>query len=240
MPASFDPQKMTISSTLSSQLETLNFSNVLVGEVWFCSGQSNMYRPIGGIPGVKDSRVEGCDAVLSLPEQPMLRLFCDDEHPLWKSMKWQTARPETLELFSAVAYFFGRRLLDELDVPVGLVHVSRGGTMIQAWTPEQYAFQAPVTVKYAELYEQSKPMIQEYNRAFKEYRENRRNGAKRPDPLPPEIDTARTFANVSGLYERDWLNRWCLLPYRVSSGIRASSMPVARGLRVTMIKCCRH
>ncbi len=196
--ASKSPQAMTVVSAES----LLEFSDVLIGEVWFCSGQSNMYRPIGGIPGVRDSMVEGAGAVLARPENPNIRLFCDDEHPLWNAMKWQTARSQTLELFSAVAYFFGDKLLNELDVPVGLIHISRGGTMIQAWTPEEYARQAPVTVKYMDLYKQSRPVIQAYNRAFKEYRENRKNGAERPEPLPPEIDTARTFANISGLYER--------------------------------------
>jgi len=179
--------------TVSSEGGVLEFSDVLVGEVWLCSGQSNMYRPIGGIPGVANSQVEGYEEVLALPENTTLRIFCDDGHPLWGAMTWQTARSETLELFSAVSYFFGKNIQDELDVPIGLMLVSRVGTTIQAWTPKEYALPAPVTDYYYALYETNKEEIIAWNRAL--------------DPKPDlsyELQVARTFATVGGLYN-NWM-----------------------------------
>lgn len=204
LSASTVPRELVV----SSEGYSLEFADVVVGEVWLCSGQSNMYRPIGGIPDVADSEVEGFEAVLALPENTTMRLFCDDGHTLWDAMQWQTARSETLELFSGVAYFFGKSLQDELDVPIGLLLVSRVGTTIQAWTPPSHASQVPLIVEYQALYQQYLPEIQAYNQAFRDYREALAQWNENPvgdkpqppDPLPELIATARTFANVSGLY----------------------------------------
>jgi sialate O-acetylesterase len=170
------------------------FSDVLVGEVWLCAGQSNMYRPIAGIPGSANSAVAGHEEVLALPENPRLRLYCDDGHPLWSAAGWRRADSGSLALFSAVGYFFAEQIQAELDVPVGLILVSRVGTTIQAWTPREEALRVPVTAKYAALFEANKAEIQAYNRA--------------DDPKPelaPELQIARTFATVGGLYN-NWMS----------------------------------
>lgn len=188
--------------------ETVALSDVLVGEVWLCSGQSNMAMPLQ--EGSVLETVVGAVAEFLLPENKLLRLYSDDGNKFWGAQKWQTARPETVKVFSATAYFFGKKLQAELDVPIGLVNISRGGTTIQAWTPKEYALRAPVTARYTELYRQYQPKIQEYNRAFKSYREarakwNANRQGDRPQPpasLPGEVDVTRTFSSSSGLYER--------------------------------------
>ncbi len=173
--------------------ESIEFADVLVGEVWLCSGQSNMYRPIGGIPDLANSAVEGYEEVLALPENPNIRLFCDDGHPLWTARQWQRANSETLNLFSAVGYFFGKKISDDLNIPVGLILLSRVGTTIQAWTPEEYALLAPVTAVYRALYEANREEIIAYNQAE----------APKPE-LSYDLQVARTFASVGGLYE-NWM-----------------------------------
>jgi sialate O-acetylesterase len=190
LPASAEPRVLSVDVAG----ERREFTDVLVGEVWLCGGQSNMYRPIAGIPGLANSAVVGHEQILALPENPRLRLYCDDGHPLWSAAGWRRADAGSLALFSAVGYFFAEQILAELDVPVGLILVSRVGTTIQAWTPREEALQVPVTAKYAALFEANKAEIQAYNRA--------------DDPKPelaPELQIARTFATVGGLYN-NWMS----------------------------------
>ena len=97
----------------------ITLENILVGEVWICSGQSNMeWRLIQGMKGREE--VEGAD-------HPLIRLFDVPGHttsPLPREKgagKWRVCAPKSASGFSAVGYFFGRRLLKELGVPVGLI-----------------------------------------------------------------------------------------------------------------------
>jgi len=116
-------------------------TNILVGEVWLCSGQSNMEKPIGQQPGQKP--VPNYLEELASSDFPQIRLF-----KVEKKMAWEPARDvsskgwflcnsnsnETLK-FSAAAYFFGRKIHRELGVPVGLIESAWGGTRIEPWTP---------------------------------------------------------------------------------------------------------
>lgn len=116
---------------------TIVFKNVVVGEVWFCSGQSNMEFPmdVKGWRSVKDAARETAAA-----NHPLLRHFnvahktsavpLDDVEA-----KWVETTPETVKPQSAVAYFFGETLLKRLGTPVGLINCSWGGTRIEPWTP---------------------------------------------------------------------------------------------------------
>lgn len=117
----------------------LQFSDVLVGEVWLCSGQSNMEKPFGSRRGQKPT--ENSDAEIAAAAHPNLRLFqvphSGRAEPNDRSLQWQRCSPESLAAthFSAVAYVFGSELLAALDVPVGVIHASFGGTRIEAWLP---------------------------------------------------------------------------------------------------------
>ena len=111
----------------------VEFEDVLVGEVWFCSGQSNMEMTVGGS---KDSKQE-----VASSNNPRIRHF---KVPHVTSNKpetevktvggWQAATPATTGNFTAVGYFFGRELEKTLDVPVGLIGCNWGGTRIEPWT----------------------------------------------------------------------------------------------------------
>lgn len=107
-------------------------TDVLVGEVWVCSGQSNMEWPM---TLTKDAQKE-----IAAAKYPRIRLFQITKNPTPKPVddvtaEWKACEPASVASFSAVAYFFGREIHQELDVPVGLIHPSWGGTRIEPWTP---------------------------------------------------------------------------------------------------------
>ena len=136
LAASTEPRALAIRGK-----NTLTFSDVLVGEVWLCSGQSNMEKPLGPRKGQRptdDSEVE-----IAAADHPLLRLYQvpPGGKPSAKvtSLRWVACTPETIvgTQFSAAGYFFGREIQRELGVPVGLIHASYGGTMIEAWMPPE-------------------------------------------------------------------------------------------------------
>lgn len=111
---------------------TLVFEDVLIGEVWLCSGQSNMeWSATAGIDNAEEAIREA--------NHPEIRFFSvahrtADAPQLDLGGKWVVATPETMAHFSAVGYFFGRKLHQELEVPVGLINSSWGGTPAEIWT----------------------------------------------------------------------------------------------------------
>jgi sialate O-acetylesterase len=114
---------------------TIELSNVMIGEVWVCSGQSNM--EMCGQWGLKDIKAE-------LPEayNPNIRFFhIPKTTALYPqddcAAQWTVCDSNTLKTFSAVAYFFGKNLNAELNVPIGLVEASWGGTAAEVWTPDR-------------------------------------------------------------------------------------------------------
>lgn len=152
LPASAEGRELVVSGS-----NTLVLSDVLVGEVWFCSGQSNMEKPLGARSGQKPC--DDHEAEIAAASHPLLRLFQVPRHnrPVQGdlSLRWLPCSPETVERsnFSAAGYYFGRRLLLELRVPVGLIHSSVGGTRVEPWTPKDvfadYPLLAPVAAAAA-------------------------------------------------------------------------------------------
>jgi sialate O-acetylesterase len=116
--------------------ETATLTNVLCGDVWLCSGQSNMQLPV--------QEVEPAESKLVLSERPSLRLCTvaktPSEKPLTSTdIQWRVCSAEAAEKFSAVAYFFASELLKDpalTSVPIGLVDSSFGGTTCEGWIPQ--------------------------------------------------------------------------------------------------------
>lgn len=130
---SCEPQTLTIRDADSEE----RFDNVLIGEVWICSGQSNMYMPLRGYTG---QPVEG--SLRTLLESPLYRnrirmitLPRKEAETPQRTFegRWEVPSPETAQLMSAVAYHFAQSLNQVLDVPVGIVSTSWGGSKIEAW-----------------------------------------------------------------------------------------------------------
>ncbi|MGC8863189.1 MAG: sialate O-acetylesterase [Armatimonadota bacterium] len=123
------PFRMIISGTNMVELK-----NVMVGEVWIASGQSNMQWPL--------SKTTDAEAAIKAAGDSMLRLFTVPHVPSAEPLArieggWKECTPETVSDFSAVAYYFGRELRKALGVPVGIIHASWGGTRVEAWTSLQ-------------------------------------------------------------------------------------------------------
>jgi sialate O-acetylesterase len=111
---------------------TIQIHDVLVGEVWICSGQSNMAYPVAA---ANDSALE-----LLTANYPEIRIISVPQVGTQEPQKdfkgqWQACSPETVASFSAVGYFFGRNLHQALDVPIGLIDNSWGGSSAEAWVP---------------------------------------------------------------------------------------------------------
>ena len=137
LKASFTPQSLVITSG-----ETKTLTNILVGEVWLGSGQSNMEKPIGKQPGQRPTL--NAEQELAAANHPNIRIFqvekmlsATPRTDLEKFHGWQECSSNALDAihFSAAEYFFGRDLHTNLNVPVGLIHSSWGGTKIEPWTP---------------------------------------------------------------------------------------------------------
>lgn len=109
----------------------IKFGDVLVGEVWICSGQSNMQWSVNA---ANDPDLEKATA-----KHPKLRMInfpqVGSQEPIWShpDRQWQVCSPETVGGWSAVGYFFGRQLHRTLDVPVGMINNAWGGSACEAW-----------------------------------------------------------------------------------------------------------
>ncbi|MEZ4847598.1 MAG: sialate O-acetylesterase [Bacteroidia bacterium] len=114
---------------------TIVLQDILIGEVWLCSGQSNMEWSV-------NSQIENGEAEALAANHPNIRFFStmksaakypqDDCHG-----SWEVCTPASMRAFSAIGYFFGRELSEKLDVPIGLINSSWGGTNIETWIPEE-------------------------------------------------------------------------------------------------------
>jgi sialate O-acetylesterase len=129
---------------------TLSFRNVLVGEVWVCSGQSNMEWPL--------AQAEGGAEAAAQASHPEIRLFTVEKKSSAELLedvrgRWVVATPEQALQFSAVGYYFGRELHRRLGVPVGLIHASWGGTPAEAWTSREALASRPEFAPILERYE---------------------------------------------------------------------------------------
>ncbi|MDP7289974.1 MAG: sialate O-acetylesterase [Phycisphaerae bacterium] len=127
MKCSAKPITMTISGKNKIELE-----NILIGEVWVCSGQSNMQWSIQRSANAKKEIAES--------DYPLIRIISVKRAVNAEPQKnfngaWQVCSPKTSSGFSAVGYFFGRKLHKDLKMPIGLINTSWGGTRIEPWTP---------------------------------------------------------------------------------------------------------
>ena len=134
-PAAGGPYEITFSDGKKLQLK-----NVMIGEVWFCSGQSNMEMPVAGWGKVMNYEQEIAEAAY-----PAIRLFQVKKNTSLAPLKevestlggWQECSSATVPEFSALAYFYARALLKELNVPIGVIDCTWGGTPAEAWTSHE-------------------------------------------------------------------------------------------------------
>ncbi len=168
---------------------TLTFEDVAIGEVWLCSGQSNMAMGVGACLNGK--------AEVAAAELPAIRLFkvprklAGFPQPDLEAT-WQRCSPETVGSFSGAGYFFGRKLHRDLGVPVGLIDSSWGGSLIEPWTPPVGFASVPQLAGFSRQIELANPATDAYKQRLKTYLETltawmqtARSSLKAETPLEP-------------------------------------------------------
>lgn len=226
------PFKLTVEGA-----KALTFDNVLVGDVWICSGQSNMEFGIGNLTNA--------DAEIASADYPTLRLFFQPKIispvPLqYTSGSWDVCTPENVKKdgdwagFSAVAYFFGRRLNEDLKVPIGLIHTSWGGTPAQAWTCEKdLADKLPeyrTQIAQVEAMEQARlhpeTVVKDPVKVW--YAKNDKGSATEPGWADPALDDSGwKTANAPGFFQdagyKEFVNQQSVVWYRKSIDLPADA-----------------
>lgn len=151
---------------------TITLKDVYVGEVWICSGQSNMEFHLSGAHNAKEA--------IAKAKNPKIRLFTVPRNTSDKPLsefkgqpKWQECNPDTAKNFTAVGYFFGRDLQKALDVPVGLIHTAWGGTRAEAWSTRAALEKNPQLKDMLEQYHKNQvSAVANYEKALKKYEED--------------------------------------------------------------------
>lgn len=149
--------------TITGQ-NTNSFTNILVGEVWVCSGQSNMEFRLNGASNAVTE--------IQSANYPQLRMFTVNHKTALNPCdevvgKWMVCTPDTAAAFSAVGYYFGRDLLKAKSVPVGMIHSAWGGTPAQAWTSFSGFSMSPELKFYSDALTNS---VADYCKALEAYR----------------------------------------------------------------------
>lgn len=132
LPASSKPATLTVTS---SPTRSVSCDNVLVGDVWLCSGQSNMYMPI--------KNADNPAREIAAADHPQIRLLKMSLRRRAKTKEtfqlnpWQKCTTDSAGDFSAAAYYFGCKINRDLNIPVGLIQSSVGGTQVERWIPKK-------------------------------------------------------------------------------------------------------
>ena len=162
MPADSTPAEMTVTNGKS----TLTVKDILIGEVWLCSGQSNMEWSVDRSANPEEEIANG--------NWPQIRHF---NTPRTVSMmpkddvdaSWEVCSPDTVAKFTAVGYYFGRKLHKELDVPIGLLNCTWGGTRIEPWTPIEGFADVPELKDIYETVMTKRPGTEQYQNQAQSY-----------------------------------------------------------------------
>lgn len=133
--ASFNPEIITIVGS-----KTITLKNILIGEVWLCSGQSNMDMPMNGL---RQSKVLNADVFLEKAINNSIRLFnnpraASTDPNFETGGKWTKSNRTSAQQFSAIGFIFAQQLYEKLNVPIGIIETAWGGTRIESWLPKDY------------------------------------------------------------------------------------------------------
>jgi len=193
---------------------------VYVGEVWICSGQSNMEMRLQSTTNAKET--------IQKSKNPRIRLFsvahATADQPLTEVKgKWDECSPDNVKSFSAVAYYFGRDLQKALKVPVGLIHTSWGGTRAEAWTRHEILDSHAEWKGEFPAYERAKAEFPKAVEKYKADQAKRQEEAKSkpegksssPNPRPPS-DPSKNPNSPSVLYNAMIAP---LIPYGIKGAI---------------------
>jgi len=200
MRASATPQTMVVEGRNRIELK-----DILVGEVWLVSGQSNMQRLL--------SETANGEQAIAGANHPLIRLFNVSRQVAFKHAQpplgvWRACSPESVKEFSAAGYYFGVELEKELKVPIGLLNSSYGGSQAEAWTPVEYLLASPdlkPAVDRTKIWDEERPRVKaDYDEAIKKWRveaDKARAAGARPQPSPAVPDALREYRVASSIYD---------------------------------------
>jgi sialate O-acetylesterase len=231
MKANSNPQTMTIAGANN----TVTLSNVLVGEVWVCSGQSNMEWKLSRLvdPAMKRGTPQKWQQDVAAADYPEIRHLTvphqSSKSPLSNlDAKWEICSPQTIPDFSAVGYYFGRDLHRELKVPIGLIHSSWGGTLAEAWTRHEALASNPalasILKRHASYVESFPKRLAQYKAKEADLLAEHQNACiqakkegKEPPRAPAPPHDPHTYHNVPSRLYNGMINP--LLPYAIQGVI---------------------
>ena len=205
-PKAGGPYEMTVSGK-----NILLVRNILIGEVWVCCGQSNMEMPLA-YAATYYTGVTNWEKEVVAANYPKIRLFKVKKETSQTPLKdccgsWVQCAPATAADFSAYAYFFGREIHKQLNVPVGLIQAAWGGTPVEAWTQRwilEYDLDFnPILKRFNEADANYPKALQQYFQKMRDWKkvadEARAKGQKVPyEPFAP---MGSNYQNApSGLY----------------------------------------
>ena len=142
---------------IESDTSRIEFENVLIGDVWFASGQSNMEHPMAGWEFIPHSAVTNSEKEIADSNYPEIRLFQVPKYPSpvvqddLHGGQWDVAGPQSVAGFSSTAWFFAKELYRKLGVPVGIIHSSWGGSAIEPWMSRESLEPYRASVKILEI-----------------------------------------------------------------------------------------
>ncbi|MCF7848835.1 MAG: sialate O-acetylesterase [Kiritimatiellales bacterium] len=203
--------------------EKLVVKNILIGEVWLCSGQSNMQFPV--------SKAANFDKEKVAANHPLIRMFLTDlkastERQADCTGVWNVCTPENVGKFSAAAYFFGRELQQKLDVPIGLIRSAWGGTRIEAWIPMETLETFPTVMAGKALDDEQAAKFdaavaeQQYAKQLEVWKQQAKQ-AKANGQTPPRRPKKTVHPHASQQYTANLYNAMIhpLVPYAIRGAI---------------------
>ena len=197
--ASAQPQTLTISGS-----NTIQIKDVLVGEVWLVSGQSNMQLTL--------PETANGDAAVAAADHPQLRLFNVSRpvafhHAAGPLAAWAASSPQSVKEFSAAGYYFGVELVNALHIPVGILNSSYGGSQAEAWTPVEYLLASDdlrSSVERQKIWDEERPRVKaEYDQKLKDWQaavEKAKQDGTPPPGRPGVPDALREYRIAASIY----------------------------------------
>jgi len=210
------PLEMTVLSA-----EEITITNIMVGDVWICSGQSNMALTVSStINAAQD---------IAAANYPSLRLFTVDRKFTAEPREdvagaWVECSPETVPSFSATAYYFGRKMHEALGVPIGLINTSWGGTPAEAWTSRSKLGSRPIlqaildrwevysTEQYPKLVEQYPAKVEAWEKKAEAAKAEGEKPPRKPRPPTPPVSQRAPGCLYNGMIAP-------LIPYAIKGAI---------------------
>ncbi len=156
LPANAVPARLVVRGS-----NVVTLSDILVGEVWLCSGQSNMNM---AVRDARDAEKEIAEANHPLIRHFVVKSQVADDPVEMADGEWRASTPENVGAFTAVGYFFGRELHRQLGVPVGVVKATLGGSPIEGWMSAEALASDPAFAVVGERWKELKPKVEKGNR----------------------------------------------------------------------------